>query len=345
MEKIWIGMKYPKLLQKGDSIGICAPSNGASGESLSVRLDNAISNIKALGYDVIEAASTRFSKKLVSASSETRAAEFMRLYENPDVTAIIPPWGGEFLMDMLPYLDFDRIATLPAKWICGYSDMTTLTFSLTLCSDVATIHGSNIMNMGYARIHDTDLRAFDVMSNPDIVQNSWDTWGKHSSYEDFSGDAYILDKPSTWKSLQGETHTSFKGMMIGGCMDTICKLLGTRFAPVESFLNKYKQHGFIWTLESCEMDAPDIYRTFWQMRECGWFQYCNGIISGRPYGYKDKRDFALIDALEQGLVELNVPVIYDADIGHVPPQIQIVNGSIGCVTFEDGKAIIKQSYL
>ena len=312
-------MKYPKLLQKGDTIGICAPSGGASGEVLSVRLDNAIRNIKALGYNVIETDSVRRDEKCVSADSKTRADEFMVLYENPDVVAILPTWGGEFLMDMLHHLDFDRLADLAAKWICGYSDMSTLAFALTLNSDISSIHGSNLMNMGFARIHDSDMRAFDVMSNRETTQKSWDTWGGYTSWNDFSQEVYTLDKPSLWKSLQGDTRVSFDGMMIGGCMDTLCKLLGTRFAPLEAFLNNYKQYGFVWTLESCEMAAPDIYRTLWQMRECGWFKHCNGIIIGRPDGYKDKRDFTLIDALKQGLGDLNVPVLYDADIGHIPP--------------------------
>ena len=79
------------------------------------------------------------------------------------------------------------------------------------------------------------------------------------------------------------------------------------------------------------------------MRESGWFKYCNGIIIGRPDGYKDKRDFTFLDALNQGLGSLNVPVIYDADIGHIPPQMQIINGSIGNVEFADGKATVCQS--
>lgn len=128
-------------------------------------------------------------------------------------------------------------------------------------------------------------------------------------------------------------------------MDTLCKLLGTHFAPIEEFINKYKQHRFIWTLESAEMTAPDIYRTLWQMRESGWFKYCNGIIIGRPDGYSDKRDFTLIDALEQGLGNLNIPVIYDADIGHIPPQMQIVNGAMGHVAFKDGEVVVKQEAL
>jgi muramoyltetrapeptide carboxypeptidase len=334
-------MKYPKLLGKGDTIGICAPSSGAPGETLSLRLDNAILNVRALGYNVIETESVRNNSKCVSSNNAVRAAEFMSLYEDPVVAAIIPPWGGEFLMDILPLLDFKKLAYFPAKWVCGYSDLTTLTFPLTLY-DIATVHGSNLLNMGYARIHDTDLRAFEVMSYPETEQKSWDTWGSFTSFDNFSQDVYKLDNPSSWKSLQGDTRVSFAGRMIGGCMDTLCKLLGTRFAPVDVFLEKYKNDGVVWTLESCEMAAPDIYRTLWQMREAGWFKYCNGIIIGRPDGYKDKRDFTLIDALEQGLDSLDVPVIYDADIGHIPPQMQIVNGSIGKVEFTDSKAIICQ---
>ena len=73
-------MKYPKLLQKSDIIGICAPSSGASGEVLSMRLDNAIRNVKALDFDVVETASVRSDLKCASANSENRCAEFLSLY-------------------------------------------------------------------------------------------------------------------------------------------------------------------------------------------------------------------------------------------------------------------------
>ncbi|NLU31445.1 MAG: LD-carboxypeptidase [Clostridiaceae bacterium] len=338
-------MRYPKLLKRGDTIGVCAPSGGVGGEVCLKRLDNAIENVKALGYRLIETASVRNSSKCVSADSATRAEEFMSLYENPEVAAIIPPWGGEFLMDMLPLLDFEKLSSLPAKWVCGYSDISTLTFSLTLMCDIATIHGSNLMNMGYARIHAADLRVFDIMSKSVTEQESWDFWGGYTSWEDITQDIYKLDKPSVWRSLQGDERICFKGRMIGGCMDTLCKLLGTRYAPVEAFLDKYRNDGFIWTLESCEMSAADIYRSLWQMRECGWFRYCSGIIIGRPEGYSDTQDFTLSDALSQGLGSLNIPVIYDADIGHIPPQIQIVNGSMGIVEYNNGKAYIRQSLI
>ena len=121
----------------------------------------------------------------------------MSLYENSDVAAILPPWGGEFLMDILPLLDFEKLTSLPAKWVCGYSDVTTLTFPLTLISDIATIHGSNLMNMGFSRVHDADLRAFIVISNLTTEQKCWDTWGRYTSGDDLTQEIYKLDKPSS----------------------------------------------------------------------------------------------------------------------------------------------------
>ena len=334
-------MKYAKLLQSGDTIGVCAPSAGVR-ESKLPRLDKALSNVRGLGYETIETASVRRSVKCVSADAKTRAEEFAALYENPKVAAIIPPHGGEFLMDMLPYLDFSQLAELPPKWICGYSDISTLTFAVTLCCDIATVHGSNFMNMGYAAIHESDLAAFEAMSNPSIAQRNSDCCGKYASWDDSAKFAYELTEKTEWKALDGKNHHKFEGRMIGGCLDVLCKLLGTRFAPVEMFLEKYKSDGFVWTLESAEMNAADIYRSLWQMRECGWFKYCSGVLFGRPDGYSDARDFALADALQGGLGTLCIPVIYDADIGHIPPQMQIINGAYGKIDFYDGNATVHQ---
>lgn len=333
-------MRYPNHLKIGDTIGICAPSAGVP-ENQYARLDQAISNVKALGYKIVESASVRNHIKCVSADAKTRITEFMSLYEDPSVSAIIPPWGGEFLMDMLPSVDFERLSHIQPKWICGYSDMTTLTFALTLHCDIATIHGSNFMNMGYARIHESDLMAIKAMSADCITQESAPFWGDYSDWN-ISKDIYSFVNESKWKSLNKESQYSFEGRMIGGCMDTICKLIGTQFAPMNLFLDRYKNDGFIWTLESCEMSAADIYRTLWQMRESGWFRYCRGVLYGRPAGYSDTSGFMLTDALEHGLGDLQVPVIYDVDIGHVPPQIQIINGSYGRVVFKDSRAVVTQ---
>jgi muramoyltetrapeptide carboxypeptidase LdcA involved in peptidoglycan recycling len=337
-----MNMRYPQKLQKGDIIGICAPSAGVPAHLVN-RLENAKRNLELLGYSCLETPSVRSNSKCVSADAKTRATEFMSLYENPEVRAIIPPWGGEFLIDMLPLIDFERMKTLQPKWVCGYSDITTLLVPLTLNCDMATIHGSNLMNMGYRYIHEADMRLFEAMAGDGISQQSAEFWGELN----FSGDVsepYQLQNESCWKSFSGDPSHAFSGRIIGGCLDVIAKIIGTPFVSIEPFLVKYQDDGFIWTLESCEMNAADIYRTFWQMRECGWFEYCNGMIIGRAAGYNDKEDFTLFDAFNQAFGDMNVPIIYDADIGHVPPQMQIINGAVGHVAYAAGKATILQEY-
>ena len=107
-------MKFPKMLQKGDTIGVCAPSLEVVGDFGNARLDNAHAKMRKLGYKSIETPSVR-SNKYGSTDAKTRAFEFMSLYENPDVVAIIPPYGGSYLMEILPYLNFSRLSELPPK--------------------------------------------------------------------------------------------------------------------------------------------------------------------------------------------------------------------------------------
>lgn len=336
-------MRYPKPLRAAGTVGVCAPSSGY-GEGLQNRFDKAVANVRGLGFDVLVSGHVAGNTKCVSAPAKVRAEEFTALYENPAVSAIIPPWGGEFLMDMLPYLDIEKLAQLPPKWVCGYSDISTLTFALTLMCDNATIHGSNFMNMGYRRIHESDLVLFQAMAEPELVQHSWPYWGGYTSWDGVENEIYSLTRESRWKTLDGREQAGFSGRIIGGCMDTLCKLLGTRFAPVGAFIETYKKDGFIWALESCEMNAADIYRTLWQMQQCGWFVHCNGVLYGRADGYQDTQDFTLKDALDRVFGPLGIPVFYEADIGHIPPQMQIVNGALAEVSCKDGAASLTQHW-
>ncbi|MDR2686434.1 MAG: hypothetical protein LBB75_01680, partial [Oscillospiraceae bacterium] len=185
------------------------------------------------------------------------------------------------------------------------------------------------------------LRAFEAMSSHAVTQESAPFYGKFASWRGVTGPAYTLDRPSNWQSLDGQPH-SFSGRVLGGCMDTLCKLLGTPYAPVPGFLRRYPGEEFLWTLESCEMNAGDVYRTLWQMRQAGWFERCAGVLVGRPDGCGDTHDFTLDDALRSAFGGMDVPVLTGCDIGHIPPQWQLINGAWATVAFAGGRATIRQ---
>ncbi|MBN3786175.1 hypothetical protein G3N94_04600 [Burkholderia sp. Ac-20353] len=46
--------------------------------------------------------------------------------------------------------------------------------------------------------------------------------------------------------------------------------------------------------------------------------------------------------MQSALGDIRCPVIYDMDIGHVPPQLSLVNGALAQVELHDGHGTIVQ---
>lgn len=334
-------MRYPNPLPSNATIAVIAPSSGVTGEFL-MRLDHAIEQLKQRGYTVWESPSLRHNEKLVSASKEIRAQEFMTAYLDPRIDLIYPPWGGELGMEILPLLDWDALRGAPPKWILGFSDITTFLFTLTLVCDVATAHGPNLLDFGMDPVHPSvDAALLGLAESKWIRQTSLPLHQTRWPDIEQNGLApYLLSEEVVWKIHGGATSAQIQGRLIGGCLDVLCKLLGTPYAPVQDFIKRYRNDGILWYFETVEMNAADIHRTLWQMTEMGLFEGATGIVFGRKDGYSDTWDFTFLDALE-GLA-LDVPIVYDADIGHIPPQILMINGALATIEVNDGLASIVQ---
>ena len=80
------------------------------------------------------------------------------------------------------------------------------------------------------------------------------------------------------------------------------------------------------------------------MREQGWFKNAKGFIFGRTCMEEPYFDLEYTDVLKKALGDLNVPIVYDIDIGHIMPQWTIVNGSLGSITFDNGKCTLIQQF-
>ena len=135
---------YPEKIKPNDTIAITAVSMPANVE----KIDLAIDNLKELELKVIETKNVR-SDGIVSSEGKERAEELLELYKNPDVKYIIAARGGEFLMEMLPYLDEhkDIIKNNP-KWFQGFSDPSLLNLYITTNFNIATIRDNYIVSAG-----------------------------------------------------------------------------------------------------------------------------------------------------------------------------------------------------
>jgi muramoyltetrapeptide carboxypeptidase LdcA involved in peptidoglycan recycling len=133
--------------------------------------------------------------------------------------------------------------------------------------------------------------------------------------------------------------------MIGGCLDTLKNLIGTPYGDLPKFASRFSDSKLILYLENAGSNPGDVCRALWNMRLAGWFKNLSGLIFGRSSGPEtsDSNHLSYIDALEDALADLNFPVLYDADIGHRPPQMTILNGSLAQLSFEQGTGLLIQS--
>lgn len=332
-------MLYSTNIKKGDTIGVTATSDGNIDKIKIKRLDNAIKNFEERGYTIKETPNVRSSYKGRSSSKEQRAKEFMKLVEDKNIAAIITARGGDFLLEILPYIDFEKIRKNP-KWIQGFSDTTGLGFCVTTICDIATIYAENFGDFGMENWHTCLENNLKILEGKEIIQESFKEY--QSMFQDYKIglETYKLDKKVEWKNARNEEKIELNGRILGGCIDILVSLVGTKFDKVKEFIEKYKNDKIVWFFDNCELTSEGILRGLWQLKEAGWFSNTSGFIFGRTMTRSSCYGISFEEAVEEVLQELNVPIILEADIGHLPPQFTIINGAIVHIVSKDGKGKI-----
>ena len=334
-------MIIPDFLQHGDYIGVTAPSDGVTKELKIKRIKNAKLNMRNAGYEIITTDNVFTSNKHeVSASGEDRARHFMNLIKNDSVKAIYAVSGGEYLMEMLDYLDWDLIKKNP-KWFQGFSDNTGLIYPLVTKCDIAAIYGCHFGDFGMKPwgksvkdalgLIDGSLKRFESYEYHEDDFHDYET-----GYED-----YAKDKKVCWVNGRGESKIELNGRLIGGCLDVIDFLLGTEYDGGLEFIEKYKDDGIIWALETFDMNEVLLITHLWQMKKLGYFNNVTGFVFGRPCMYTSFSGDEYKDAVMSILGDLNVPIVFDADITHRGPSIPFVMGAKVRIISGDGKGLIE----
>lgn len=324
-------MIYPKFLKNGDTVGICAPSAGI-GEEDFPEFDRSLFHLELEGYRIKETASVR-SGLAESAPPEVRGAELNELIGDGDVNAVICATGGDFLISMLRYVDFDALRENP-KWIQGYSDPTSLLYTVTTKLDIATIYGVNAGGFWMDRLHSSLSDGLRLLRGDIPVQNSFTFYEGNRSGRD---GGYNLDSKVRWECPNGDFKV--KGRLLGGCMDCLCDVLGTSYDGTADFIDRYYEDGVIWYFDVFAMKSETVHNTLFRMKDMGLFRNAEGFIFGRVCF---PGSFTGMSYPEAALKILgDAPVVFEADVGHVPPKMTIINGALAELECTDGKGTLK----
>ena len=330
-------MKYPKFLNKNSNIYLISPSFGCSTEPYKSRLIQAISNLKKDKFNVIEGKYIFNNKNLLSDTKENIAKEFINAYENNDL--LLSVGGGEMMISILDDIDFNLISSLKPTWFMGYSDNTNLTFLLTTLCDVATIYGANAPEFGVFKYIDYQENMIKLLKGKQLKFEGYDKYEILPLKDELNP---LLNLNLTEDSniiLYPNKKIEFEGRIIGGCIDVISTLIGTKFDNIKSFNEKYKN--IVWFFEACDMNVVEVSRRLIQMKYAGWFKNAKGFIFGRPLNNTPMFSNTMQDLIIDSLKDLNVPILMNADIGHVKPQIPIICGSIAKIKANNNKYSIE----
>lgn len=329
-------MKYPKFLKEGNTIGVPAPSDGASDDLKINKYKHAIKYFENNNYKVKVSNNLYKSEKARSTSAKVRGEEINNMFKDKDIDFLICAGGGEFLVESLPYIDFNTIKENP-KFLCGFSDPTGLLFPITTKLDIATIYGSNFSSFGEEKFYKCHYDFLDTIKGDLKELDSYDLYENERKEKVTGLEGLNLTEKVEWKSLDNKD-IKVEGRIIGGCFDLISELIGTKYDGISEFNEKYKDDGIIWYFDNCELSMEEVIRTLWKMNEFNYFKYTKLVIFGRFGIELTNMDYDVKTCLEDSVLSnLNIPVIYDADVSHKGPSLPIVNGSIAHIDYSKGK--------
>ena len=344
-------MRYPDYLKKNGTIGFVAPSFGCAIEPYRTAFENAQKLWREQGYRLQLGPNCYKGEGIgISSTPENCGTELTESYTGDENDVIISCGGGELMCETLDYVDFEKIKTAEPKWYMGYSDNTNFTFLLTTLCDVASIYGPCVSTFGMEPWHPSLKDAFGLLTGETKEVHGYDGWERESEKDaEHPLVPYHITEKRVLKVydpadgvVKEDASVQFSGRLIGGCLDCLNMLVGTKYDKVKEFSEKYKEEGIVWFLEACDLNVMSIRRAVWQLDRAGWFSHVKGFLIGRPLCFgQEMMGLDQYNAVTDVLKKYNVPIIMDADVGHFAPMMPLVCGSLAEITAEGNDITVK----
>lgn len=330
-------MKQAPFIKKKCEILYIAPSFGATTEPYITRYQKSFLNLESLGYLVSAGPNVKKQEGVASSNTpELRAKEFMDGYQS-QADVLLSTGGGELMDEILPFIDFKKLKKLPPKWFVGYSDNTNLTFTLTTLADVMTVYGPCGTTYYEKPIRLSEKNTLLMLEG----EKHFEGYPRYSTeVNDPDNPLHRLNLRKVKKITPVNYKRPFKGILLGGCLDCLVTLCGTKYDGVKAFLKRHRDKKVVWFLEACDLNPLSIRRSLFQLKEAGWFDTASGFIFGRPLCMDQEimgvNEYSAVDILKP----LNVPMLFDCDFGHIPPVLPMKCGAEVKVSYLDKNLVM-----
>ena len=312
----------PKKLNPGDTIATISLSGGRAGDPDMIEryLFGKRQLEEHFGVHVIEAPHSLKGTDFLYENPKLRADDLIWALTNPRIKGIFVNSGGDDGGRLLPYIDFNIIRNNP-KILLGYSDVSVFHAMFTHAG-VSSFYGANLLA---------------TIAQPGGLDDYTERWIKKALFsENVMGEIAPCDKwadiewdktkKSVWvqntgyELLQGSGRV--RGRLLGGCCGSLLQIMGTEIFPDKKLWKDSILFLDIGTPYGVEVATLHQIRAF---ASEGIFRQAGGLICTGMHE-SDKEILLKVIQQEEDLPDL--PILYNADIGHRIPMTVIPMGAL-----------------
>ena len=283
-------MVYNQIMK---TIGIVALSGGVKED----KINNAVENLKALGYRVKLSENIFDKNRYLAGSDEIKIAELYKFFKDSDVDIILNARGGYGAIRLINQIDYEIIKSNPKPFI-GFSDITALLLMIHKRTGMVTYHGPMACS------------DFGDLTPPPLLKGEGMMFSLDYLLKALDGGRLEFEGKKIYK--RGEA----QGIIWGGNLATVVSLCGLDFIPEEDF---------VFFAEDLNEPVYKIDRMFQQLINIQDFRgKCKGIVLG-DFLDVDNKDW--LDEYFYELAEkLNIPVVGGFKITHSKDKVTIPIG-------------------
>jgi len=279
----------PAPIAKGDTIGVVAPS-------YSPRVGWLTRGVKALeraGYNVLLDPEITTLRRFTRAEDERRAENFMGLWLDPKVKAVIGGTGGYGAVRMIPYLEPKIFESCPKAFV-GYSDITALHLWLMRCAHLRVFHGLTVDDLIPSARDPTMASLLSALTSPRPATR-------------IGRDMARAAKPGR-----------ASGRLLGGNLSLVQQSIGTPY--------EIDCRDAILFLEETRDPMSVVDERLVHLRAAGLLPQVRGIVFGQLSLDRSEED-EFEDFVLDLVSDLDVPVLMDFPAGHEVPNLTIPLGT------------------
>lgn len=301
-------MIFPTPLSPGDTIGIMAPATEIRHEYV----HGAVSRLQSAGMRVCLMPHTIGHECGTYASAlETRLSDFVDLWGDTDVRAILCARGGYGTIQLLPDIS-DALLLSDPKWLIGFSDISALHARLQAVG-IASLHANMCKHLALEEVGQINLdRLLDVICavHPSLAYPA----------------ATINELTAT-------------GTLIGGNLAVLNHLIATPW----DMLSMTKERDTILFIEDVSEAVYATERMLFQLKFAGILDACHGVVVGQFTKARGDKNFddtltMIRTRFAQWGLTKKMPIAYDFPTGHIADNMPLIEGATA--TLAPGRLIL-----